>query len=343
MKVRVWGCRGSVAAPGPDTMRYGGNTSCVEVRGDNGEAIVLDAGTGMRPLGVQMLQDGVKLIHIFLTHLHMDHLQGLGFFRPLFIPDAEVHVWGPPSPVQPLADRIATYMSPPLFPVRVADIPCNLTFHDAPTEPITIGGLTVRASLVTHQGPTVGYRVEEDGRSVVYLPTTSRASAASTSACSRPTGSAGTTSRTARRACCTTRSTATTSTRVTSDGATRRSATSSRSRRRPKSSASCCSITIRTTPTASSKSLNDDARRHVGRRRRRLRVLRVGGHDDRHRRRRRRRSTPFLKSNKRSTLGARSDGCSCQPAVVSYSVSSPPLLVLPGRWSSSRRRRAVRP
>ncbi len=170
MRVRVWGCRGSVAAPGPDTMRYGGNTSCVEIRGDNGEAIVLDAGTGMRPLGVQMSQDGVKLIHVFLTHLHMDHLQGLGFFRPLFAPDNEIHVWGPPSPVQPLSDRIATYLSPPLFPVRVGDIPCNLTFHDAPTEPIAIGGLTVRASLVTHQGPTVGYRVEEGGRSVVYLP-----------------------------------------------------------------------------------------------------------------------------------------------------------------------------
>jgi len=170
VRVRVWGCRGSVAAPGPDTMRYGGNTSCVEVRGDGGEAIVLDAGTGMRPLGVQMSQEGVKVVHIFLTHLHMDHLQGLGFFRPLFNPEAEIHVWGPPSPVQPLADRIAMYMSPPLFPVRVADIPCNLTFHDAPTEPIEIGGLSVRASLVTHQGPTVGYRVEENGKSIVYLP-----------------------------------------------------------------------------------------------------------------------------------------------------------------------------
>lgn len=151
-------------------MRYGGNTSCVEVRGAHGEALVLDAGTGMRPLGVQMTQDGIKQIHVFLTHLHMDHLQGLGFFRPLFAPDAEVHVWGPPSPVQPLAERISTYMSPPLFPVRVADIPCTLTFHDAPTEAVAIGGLTVRASLVTHQGPTVGYRVEEDGKSIVYLP-----------------------------------------------------------------------------------------------------------------------------------------------------------------------------
>jgi phosphoribosyl 1,2-cyclic phosphodiesterase len=170
VKVRVWGCRGSLAAPGADTIRYGGNTSCVEVRGADGTAIVLDAGTGMRPLGVRMADEGVETIHIFLTHLHLDHLQGLGFFRPLFRPEVEIHVWGPPSPVQPLEDRIATYLSPPLFPVRIADIPCGLTFHDAPEVGVQIGSLFVRASLVTHQGPTVGYRVDEGERSVVYLP-----------------------------------------------------------------------------------------------------------------------------------------------------------------------------
>jgi phosphoribosyl 1,2-cyclic phosphodiesterase len=170
MRIRVWGCRGSLAAPGADTLRYGGNTSCVEVRGDNDELLVLDAGTGMRPLGVSMANDGAPRIDILLSHLHLDHLQGLGFFRPLFDPGREIHIWGPSSPVQSLADRISTYLSPPLFPVRLADIPARLEFHDAPEEPMTIGSLTVRASLVTHQGPTVGFRIEEHGRSVVYLP-----------------------------------------------------------------------------------------------------------------------------------------------------------------------------
>jgi phosphoribosyl 1,2-cyclic phosphodiesterase len=170
MKLRVWGCRGSLAAPGADTMRYGGNTSCVEIRSSAGDVVVLDAGTGIRALGVQLAEEGVERVHLLLTHLHLDHLQGLGFFRPLYRPEVEVHIWGPPSPVQPLADRIATYMSPPLFPVRLGDIPSTVTFHDAPEESIVIGNLTVRASLVTHQGPTVGYRVEEDARSVVYLP-----------------------------------------------------------------------------------------------------------------------------------------------------------------------------
>ena len=170
MRVRVWGCRGSLAAPGAETMRYGGNTSCVEVTAASGQTLVLDAGTGMRPLGVALAKAGVDDIHVLLSHLHLDHLQGLGFFRPLFDPDVRVHVWGPPSPVQPLADRISTYLSPPLFPVRLSDIPSAVSFHDAPEEAITIGSVTVRAALVTHQGPTVGYRIEEDGRSITYLP-----------------------------------------------------------------------------------------------------------------------------------------------------------------------------
>jgi phosphoribosyl 1,2-cyclic phosphodiesterase len=170
VRVKVWGCRGSLAVPGAETVRYGGNTSCVEVRGDDGEVLVLDAGTGMRPLGIELAASGVRTIHVLLSHLHLDHLQGLGFFRPLFEAGSDVHIWGPPSPVQSLAERIATYLSPPLFPVRLADIPASVTFHDAPEQPVRIGSLSVRASLVTHQGPTVGYRVEEAGRSVVYLP-----------------------------------------------------------------------------------------------------------------------------------------------------------------------------
>jgi phosphoribosyl 1,2-cyclic phosphodiesterase len=170
MEARVWGCRGSVAAPGAETVKYGGNTSCVAVRLASGELLVLDAGTGMRALGVAMQREPIPELHILLTHLHLDHLQGLGFFRPLFDPNLEIHIWGPPSPVQNLAERIAMYLSPPLFPVHLDDVPARLTFHDAPEEPVTIGSATMRAGLVQHQGPTVGYRIEEDGRALVYLP-----------------------------------------------------------------------------------------------------------------------------------------------------------------------------
>ena len=170
MQARIWGCRGSVAAPGADTVKYGGNTSCVEVRLSSGHALVLDAGTGMRPLGVVMDDDLPVELHILLTHLHLDHLQGLGFFRPLFAPGLDIHIWGPTSPVQHLAERISMYLSPPLFPVRLEDVPSHLTFHDAPEEAVTLGSATIRAAKVTHQGPTVGYRIEEHGRALVYLP-----------------------------------------------------------------------------------------------------------------------------------------------------------------------------
>lgn len=170
MRVRIWGCRGSVAAPGASTVRYGGNTSCVEVRLASGHALILDAGTGMRPLGVAMHDDLPVELHILLTHLHLDHIQGLGFFRPLFAPALPIQIWGPTSPVEQLEQRISRYLSPPLFPVHLDDVPSTITFHDAPETPVTIGSATVRAAKVTHQGPTVGYRIEENGQTFVYLP-----------------------------------------------------------------------------------------------------------------------------------------------------------------------------
>jgi phosphoribosyl 1,2-cyclic phosphodiesterase len=170
MRVVVWGCRGSLATPGPDTVRYGGNTSCVQVQLGDGTEVVLDAGTGMRPLGMELEKSGVQEVHLLLSHLHMDHLQGLGFFRPLYRPDVEVHVWGPPSPTHTLRDRIGSYLSPPLFPVSVSQLPSRLHFHDAPEEPWKIGSAMIQAVNVAHQGSTLGFRIEDGGRTVAYLP-----------------------------------------------------------------------------------------------------------------------------------------------------------------------------
>jgi phosphoribosyl 1,2-cyclic phosphodiesterase len=170
MRIRVWGTRGSLAAPGPRTVRYGGNTSCVGVTLRDGTPLALDAGSGIRELGVDIGAAPGLPVHVLLTHLHMDHLQGLAFFAPLWTAGREVHVWGPASATRTLAERVATYMSPPLFPVRIDEIPSELVFHDCPAEPFTIGTATVTAEFVSHQGPTVGYRIDEDGRSFAYLP-----------------------------------------------------------------------------------------------------------------------------------------------------------------------------
>jgi ribonuclease BN (tRNA processing enzyme) len=168
VRVRIWGSRGSIASPGSETARYGGNTSCVEVRLADGSLIMLDVGTGARMLGAQLAQDPPPAIHLLLTHLHVDHLEGLGFFAPIWSPDTELHIYGPRSPVTSLDARIATYFSPPLFPVHLNDVPARVTFHDAEGE-WRMGGARVSAEPILHPGPTVGYRIEEDGRVLTYL------------------------------------------------------------------------------------------------------------------------------------------------------------------------------
>jgi len=170
VKATIRGCRGSLASPGAQTLHYGGNTSCVEVRLDDGTLIVLDAGTGIRDLGLSLATDAPRTINLLLTHLHLDHLEGLGFFLPLWRPDTELHIWGPPSPLDPLSARIERYMSPPLFPVLIRDAPAALHFHDVPDEPWSIGSATVSAQHVVHPGPTVAYRVEADGAVIAYAP-----------------------------------------------------------------------------------------------------------------------------------------------------------------------------
>lgn len=169
MKVRFWGTRGSLPAGGPETDGYGGNTSCVEVRGDDGTLLILDAGSGILRLGAAI--DGtVRRVDLLLTHLHMDHIQGLGFFAPLYDPAVTVHIWGPTSAMLSLRTRLTRYLSPPLFPVRLRDLPCTIELHEMPDSDITIGEFRVTAAMVCHPGPTVGYRISGPGGTVTYLP-----------------------------------------------------------------------------------------------------------------------------------------------------------------------------
>ena len=170
MKATVWGCRGSLASPGPETVRYGGNTSCLEVRLSDESLLVLDAGTGIRPLGNALGTDLPPRIDILLTHLHIDHLEGLGFFGPLWNPSLEIHIWGPASPTKSLEQRIGMYLSPPLFPVHLRELPSNPTFHDVPPDEWRIGRATVSANLINHPGPTVGFRIQEEDRTMAYMP-----------------------------------------------------------------------------------------------------------------------------------------------------------------------------
>jgi phosphoribosyl 1,2-cyclic phosphodiesterase len=170
MHATIWGCRGSIPTPGRDTVRYGGNTSCVEVSFSNGTVLVLDAGSGIRPLGVELLRRRVRSVHLLLTHLHLDHLEGLRFFAPLFVAGMTLEIWGPRSPLFSLQERIARSFSPPLFPIDLRGVPAMVRFHDVPREPFTIDGASVSADLVAHPGPTLGFRIETATSSLAYLP-----------------------------------------------------------------------------------------------------------------------------------------------------------------------------
>ena len=169
MKVTFWGTRGSLASPGTDTARYGGNTSCVAVEGPEKSLLILDAGTGIRNLG-QSLPLNINKVHILLTHLHMDHIQGLPFFTPLRRQGVEIHVWGPASTTLGLEARLQKYLSPPLFPVSVRELAAEIHFHELPAHLIEIDEFVIKAQLIIHPNPTIGYRIQCSGTSVTYLP-----------------------------------------------------------------------------------------------------------------------------------------------------------------------------
>ena len=169
MRGKIWGSRGSIASPGQDRKRYGGNTSCIELRPPGCDVVILDAGTGIRELGVRLVSEGAERMFLLLTHLHVDHLEGLGMFEPIWREQTELHIWGPASPVASLEQRIATYFSPPLFPVHLSEVPATIQYHDASESEWQIDGARFFSNAIIHPGPTVGYRIESRGRTLAYL------------------------------------------------------------------------------------------------------------------------------------------------------------------------------
>jgi len=169
MQVRFWGTRGSIATPGPATVRYGGNTSCVEVRSDSGEVILLDCGTGAHALG-QALKEQAKACsgHILISHTHWDHIQGLPFFAPLFAPGNEWHIYGPRGLGQSLQEVLAGQMEYAYFPVALNAFAATVHFHEVVEGGLTIGDVRIATHYLNHPALTVGYRIEADGATLVY-------------------------------------------------------------------------------------------------------------------------------------------------------------------------------
>jgi phosphoribosyl 1,2-cyclic phosphodiesterase len=171
MRIRFRGTRGSLPVPGPKTVRYGGNTTCIEVRGDHGGLLILDAGTGIRGLGRELVAEGVASCDVFITHLHWDHISGLPFFLPLFLPGRRVAIYGPADPlnmtgIEAVLDRQMEY---PFFPVRAAELSADLECRTlADGETVDLGFARVSPLLMNHPAPNFGYLVQCDGKSMFF-------------------------------------------------------------------------------------------------------------------------------------------------------------------------------
>jgi phosphoribosyl 1,2-cyclic phosphodiesterase len=171
MDIKFWGVRGSIPSPGPNTAQFGGNTPCVEVRCEGEPLIVLDSGTGIRKLGMSLLSDpDVSEVHLFFSHTHWDHIQGLPFFIPLFNPKFKIRLYGPVHYSKNLEEILSQQMEYTYFPVRVEELAADMSFHDITEQEVMIGGgIKVTTKFVNHPVVCLAYRIEHNGKSFVYM------------------------------------------------------------------------------------------------------------------------------------------------------------------------------
>ncbi|MDP6942687.1 MAG: MBL fold metallo-hydrolase [Myxococcota bacterium] len=167
--VRFWGVRGSIPTPGPDTVRYGGNTTCIEVRCDD-QVIVIDTGTGARRLGTKLLAEayGDLSLVLFYSHLHMDHIQGFPFFAPIYEPTTNVHIYSGPPAESTTRGVLTTQMADPSFPVPLSHLRSSLNFHNIERgDSVKIGSVEVQTCELNHPGRAMAIRVNHRGKSFV--------------------------------------------------------------------------------------------------------------------------------------------------------------------------------
>jgi phosphoribosyl 1,2-cyclic phosphodiesterase len=170
MRVTFWGTRGSVPTPGPSTVRYGGNTACVELRTNSGAFFIFDSGTGIRELGLHLARRGEPVsAHLMLGHTHWDHISGFPFFTPVFVPGNRFTIYGARDLDRSLRDVLAGQMHFTYFPVPLGDLRAAIEFSELEEGEITIGDAVVRTHYLNHTAVCMGYRVEADGVAMAYV------------------------------------------------------------------------------------------------------------------------------------------------------------------------------
>jgi len=170
MELRFWGTRGSIPSPGPETVRYGGNTTCVELILDDGTLIIFDAGTGIRGLGDSLIkQKRNGVIHLFLTHSHWDHIQGFPFFAPAYSRETELKIFGCPPTYNKLREILTNQMESKFFPVNFEQLNAKISFQEICNGEHPIGDARFSFIRNNHPGVAYGFRIEENGKSIVFI------------------------------------------------------------------------------------------------------------------------------------------------------------------------------
>ena len=169
MIIRCWGSRGSIPVSGKEYIRYGGDTTCLEIRTQSDDIIIVDAGTGIRRLGNSLIKEGRYQYHFLLTHGHWDHLMGFPFFKPLFLEHPKIHMYRGSFHKKFMESMFSKVMAPPNFPVRFSDLKAQIIYEEGGPQEFTIGSVTVVPIQISHPNSGKGYKFIEDGKTFVFL------------------------------------------------------------------------------------------------------------------------------------------------------------------------------
>jgi phosphoribosyl 1,2-cyclic phosphodiesterase len=169
MQIRCWGSRGQIPVSGPEFNKYGGDTTCIEVRSERGDIIIIDAGSGIRSLAIDLIKEKVQKVSLLFTHLHLDHIIGFPYFSPIYNSSFKMNVFGCPFQSSNFEEALHGMMRSPYFPVDLRSVSAKINYKDITTKPFKIGSISIQPIFLNHPNGGLGFRLEENGAVFVFL------------------------------------------------------------------------------------------------------------------------------------------------------------------------------